>query len=71
MGVECPIPITDIKMNVMASQINSLTFAYSTVYLGEDQRKHQRSASQAFAGNSPVTGKFHAQMASNTENISI
>ena len=24
-----------------------------------------------FAGNSPVTGEFHAQMASNTENVSI
>ena len=32
----------------MASQITSLTIAYSTVYWGVDQRKHQNSASQAF-----------------------
>ena len=32
----------------MASQITSLTIAYSTVYSGPDQRKHQSSASLAF-----------------------
>ena len=32
----------------MASQITSLTIVYSTVYSGEDQRKHQSSASLAF-----------------------
>ena len=32
----------------MASQITSLTFVYSTVYSGADQRKHQSSASLAF-----------------------
>ena len=32
----------------MASQIASLTIVYSTVYSGEDQRKHQCSASLAF-----------------------
>ena len=35
-------------MSSMASQINSLTIAYSTVYLGTDKRKHQSSASLAF-----------------------
>ena len=35
-------------MGAMASQITSLTIAYSTVYWGVDQRKHQNSASQAF-----------------------
>ena len=35
-------------MDVMASQITSLTIVYSTVYSGADQRKHQRSASLAF-----------------------
>ena len=57
-------------MGAMASQITSLTIVYATVYLGADQRKHQSSASLAF-GNSPVTGEFPAQMASNTENVSI
>ena len=35
-------------MGTMASQITSLTVAYSTVYSGADQRKHQSSASLAF-----------------------
>ena len=46
----------------MASQITGLNIVYSTVYSGADQRKHQ---------NSPVTGGFPSQGASNAENISI
>ena len=38
----------DVIMGTMASQITSLTIVYSTVYSGEDQRKHQSSASLAF-----------------------
>ena len=38
----------DVIMGAMASQITSLTIVYSTVYAGEDQRKHQSSASLAF-----------------------
>ena len=38
----------DVIMSAMASQITSLTIVYSSVYLGEDQRKHQSSASLAF-----------------------
>ena len=30
----------DVTMSTMASQITSLTIVYSTVYSGEDQRKH-------------------------------
>ena len=37
----------DIIMGAKASQITSLTIAYSTVYSGTDQRKHQSSASLA------------------------
>ena len=47
-------------MSAMASQLTSLTFGYSTVYSGADQRKHHSTASLAFmrgihrwAGNSP------------------
>ena len=36
-------------MSAMASQITSLMIVYSTVYSGADQRKHQSSASLAFA----------------------
>ena len=53
-------------MGAMASQITSLTIAYSTVYPDADQRKHQSSASLAF-----VRGIHRGQMASNTENVSI
>ena len=38
----------DVKMDVVASQITSLTVVYSTVYSDTDQRKHQSSASLAF-----------------------
>ena len=43
-----------------------------TIYSGVDQRKHQSSASLALVkGNSPETGEFPAQMASNAEKVSI
>ena len=61
-------------MGANASQITSLTVIYSAVYSGADQRKHKSSASLAFglcAGNSPETGEFPAQIASNAENVSI
>ena len=38
----------DVIMNLIASQITSLTVVYSTVYSDADQRKHQSSASLAF-----------------------
>ena len=46
-------------MTTMASQITSLTIVYSTVYSDADERKHQNS------------DEFPAQMASNSENVSI
>ena len=57
-------------MSTMAYQITSLTIVYATVCSGSDQRKHQRVTGLC-AGNSPVTGEFHAQRASNAENVSI
>ena len=36
-------------MGAMVSQITSITIVYSTVYSGANQRKHQSSASLAFA----------------------
>ena len=38
----------DVIMSVMASQISIISIVYSTVCSGEDQRKHERSASLAF-----------------------
>ena len=59
-------------MGAMASQITSLTIVYSTVYSGVDQRKHQNPRVTGLcAGNSPVTGEFPAQMASNAVKVSI
>ena len=58
-------------MDTIASQITSLTIVYSIVYSDANQRKHQSSTSLAFVGNSPGTGEFPAQMASNAENVSI
>ena len=51
-------------MGAITSQITSLTIVYSTVYPGEDHRKHQSSASLG-------TGEFPTQMASNAENVSL
>ena len=66
------IHYSDVIMDVIASHITSLTIVYSTVYTGADQRKTSKlRVTGLCAGNSPVTGEFPAQMASNTENVSI
>ena len=51
-------------MGAIASQITSLTMVYSTVYSDPDQNLR---ATGLCAGNSPGTGEFPAQMASNAE----
>ena len=62
----------DIIVGAMASQITSITIGYSTVYSGADQRKTWKPRITGLcAGNSPVTDEFHAQMASNAENVFI
>ena len=59
-------------MSAMASQITSLTIVYSTVHSGADQKKTSTlRATGLCAGNSPVTGEFPEQKASNAENVSI
>ena len=63
----------DVIMSAMASQITSLTFVYSTVYSGADQRKHQSSASLAFVRGIhrwPVNSP-HKGPCSNADNVSI
>ena len=60
----------NVIMKAKASQITGFSFVSSTVGPGADQIKHQCSASLAFCvGNSPVTGEFPAQRASNAENV--
>ena len=63
---------SDVIMGAMASQITGVSIVYSTVCSGVDQRNYQGYTSLAFVkGNSPVTGEFPSQRASNTENVSI
>ena len=62
----------DVIMNAMASQITSLTVVYSTVYWRRrSQTTPKLCVTGLCEGNSPVTGEFHAQRASNEENVSI
>ena len=61
---------SDVIMSVMASQITSLTIVYSTVYSRCRSKKTSKlRVTGLFAGNSPVTGEFPAQRASNAENL--
>ena len=60
---------SDVIMSAMASQITSITIVYSIVYSGADRRKHQISASLAFARgihrwpvNSPHKGPVTRKM---------
>ena len=57
--------------HMRASQITSVSMVCSSVCSGADQRKHQSSPSLAFEGNSPMTGEFLLQRASNAKNVSI
>ena len=52
----------------LASQITSLTIVYSTVY---SKKTLKLRVTGLCAENSPVTGEFIAQRASNAENVSI
>ena len=60
---------SDVIMSAMASQITGVSFLYSIVSSGVDQRKHQRSASLAFVRgihwwpvNSPLRGPVTRNM---------
>ena len=67
-----PLQYTSLQWAWRASQITNLKIAHSTFYSGADQRKHQQLCVTGLcAGNSPVTGEFPAQRASNAENVSI
>ena len=62
----------DVIMGVIPTQITSITIVYSTGYSDTDLKKtSQLRVTGLCAGNSPGTGEFPAQMASNTENVSI
>ena len=61
----------DAIMGAIASQITSLTIAYSTVYSDADKKTSKLRVIGLCAGNSPKTGEFPAQMANNAEYVSI
>ena len=59
-------------MSAMSSQITSLRIVYSSVYSMRRSRKTSKDRVTGFCeGNTPVTGEFPAQSASNAENVSI
>ena len=71
MGI-CAYHYNDVMVGGMASQITSLTIVYSTVYSRRRSKKTSKlRVTGLCAWNSPATGEFPAQMASNTENVSI
>ena len=59
-------------MGPIATQITSLTIVYSTVLFRHRSKKTSKlRVTGLCVGNSPGTGEFPAQMASNAENVSI
>ena len=56
-------------MGTMTSQITSLTSVYSTAYRAQIKENLKAPRHWPLSGNSPVTGEFPAQMASNAENV--
>ena len=68
--VRCQIfHYNDVIMRASASQITSLTIVYSTVYSRRRSKKTPKlHVTGLCGGNSPVTGEFPAQRASNAEN---
>ena len=59
-------------MSTMASQITSVSIVYSTVCSGTDVKENIKAPRDWLCtGNSPGTGEFPVQRASNAENVSI
>ena len=57
-------------MGSIPSQIASLTIVYSAVYSDADKKKPSKlRVTGLCVGNSPRTGEFPAQRASNAENV--
>ena len=62
---------SDVIIGALAYQITSVSTVSSTVCSDVDKKKHQSFASLhgLYEGNSPVTGDFPSQRASNAENV--
>ena len=62
---------SDVIMSAMSSQITGISTVYSTVFSGADKMEHHSPCLTGLCeGNSPVTGEFPSQRASNAENVS-
>ena len=61
----------DVIMGAIASQITSLTIVLNRLFWRRSKKTTRIRVTGLCAGNSPVTGEFPAQMASNAENVSI
>ena len=62
----------DVIMSTMTSQITSLTIVYPNRWFWRRSKKTSKLCVTGLCvGNSPVTGEFPTQMASNAENVSI
>ena len=62
----------DVIMGAVASQITNLAIVYSSVSFSHRAKKTSKlRVTGLCVGNSPVTGEFPAQMASNAENVSL
>ena len=71
-GWQSHIHYNDALMSEMASHITSVPIVYSTICCRRRSKKTSRlHVTDLCAGNSPVTGEFAAQWASNAENVSI
>ena len=72
MSIQWESHYSDVTVGTMASQITSLTIVYSSVYSDADKKHTPKlRVTGLCAGNSPVTGEFPAQKASNRQNASI
>ena len=62
----------DVMMGAIVSQITSLAIVYSSVTFRRRSKETSKlHVTGLCGGNSPVTGKFPAQRASNAESVSI
>ena len=60
-----------VIMGAIASQITSLTIVYNRLFRRRSKKASKLRVTGLCAENSPGTGEFPAQMASNAENVSI
>ena len=72
MPCTCFAHYSDVLMRVMASQIADVSIVCSAVLFGRRSKKTSKLCVTGLCeGNSPVTGEFPAQRASNAKNVSV